>query len=146
MECLQVLNGARATKVEGVLADPDVARVVALTLRDVGELMFDRRARSQRFASSGCMDLFAEPLLERFVLSDGDGAPVAELGGGALCAQGTSIADIGIELDHGAEREAVHLSVWARDRAVADVEREGRLRKQAAVARLPRFADDRAAP
>jgi hypothetical protein len=146
MECLQVLDRARPTEVEGVLADADVARVVALPLRDVGELVFDRRARSERVAPSACADLLAEPLLQRFVLRDGDRAAVAELGGGALRAQWTSIADVGIELDDGAKREAVHLSVRALDDAVADVEREGGLGKQATVSRRPRFADDRAAP
>jgi len=34
MECLQVLNRAHAPDVEGILADADVARGVALTLRD----------------------------------------------------------------------------------------------------------------
>src|SRR5215203_1228918 len=143
MECLQVLDRARATEVEGILADADVARVVALALRDMGELVFDRRPFSQRFASGGCADLFAEPLLKLFVLRDGDRAPVTQLRSGALGAQETSIAAVGIELDHGAEREALHLAVGARDRAVADVEREGRLGKQFAVARPPRLAEDR---
>src|SRR5436190_7542875 len=146
MECLQILDRARTTEIKRVLADADIACVIPLALRDMGELVFDHRALSQRVAPSGCVDLFAEPVLELFVFRDGDGAPIAELGGGALRAQGTSIADVRIEFDHGAEREAVYLSVRALDRAVADVEREGRLRKQAAVARPPGFADDRTAP
>src|SRR5918995_445739 len=117
MECLQVLNRARATEVEGVLADAHVARVVALPLGDMREFVFDHGALAQRAASGGRLDLFAEPLLELFVLSNGHGAPVAEFGGGALRAPRTSIADVGIEFDHRAEREAVHLSVRARDRA-----------------------------
>src|SRR6266853_5762396 len=146
MECLEILDRARPTEIKRVLADADIACVIPLALRDVGELVFDHRALSQGFAPSGGANLCAEPLLELFVFRDGDGAPVAELGGGALRAQATSIADVSIEFDHGAEREAVNLSVRALDRAVADVEREGRLRKQTAVARLPGFADDRAAP
>src|SRR5215207_6787012 len=142
MECLQVLDGARATEVEGILAHAEIACVIPLPL----ELVFDHRALSQRVAPRGGVDLFAEPLLKLFVFRDRDGAPVAKLGGGALRAQGTSIADVRIEFDHGAEREAVNLSVRALDRTVADVEREGRLRKQAAVARLPGFADDLAPP
>src|SRR5207247_1465965 len=114
---------ARTTEIKRVLADADISCVIPLALRDVGELVFDHRALSQRVAPSGGVDLFAEPLLERFVFRDGDGAPVAELGGRALRAQGTAIADVRIEFDHGAEREAVNLSVRARDRAGADVER-----------------------
>src|SRR5688572_2003073 len=106
MKCLQVLDRARATEVEGVLADADVACVVALPLREVCELVFDRRALAQRGAAGGGVDLFAKPLLELFVLRDRHGAPVAELGGGALCAQETAIADVGIEFDHSAKREA----------------------------------------
>src|SRR5882672_3493727 len=120
MECLQVLNRARATEVEGVLADADVARVVALPLRDVGELVFDHGALAQRFTSSGCAELFPEALLKRLVLSNGDGASVAELGGGAVRAPWTAIAHVGIELDHGPEREALRLSVRALDGAVPD--------------------------
>ena len=84
------------------------------------EFVLDHRALSQGRASRGRLDLLAESLLQRLVLRDGDGAPVAELGGGALRAHGTAIADVGIELDDGAEREALHLSIRARDRAVAD--------------------------
>ena len=87
MECLQVLDRARATEVEGIFTDAHVARVVALALRDMGELVFDRRAFSQRFASGGCADLFAEPLLKLFVLRDGDRAPVTQLRSGGLRAQ-----------------------------------------------------------
>src|SRR6266542_1415211 len=140
MECLQIVDRARTTEIESVLADADIACVIPLALRDVGELVFDHRALSQHFAPSGCVDQFAEPLLELFVFRDGDGAPVAELGGGALRAQGTSIADVGIEFDHGAEREALNLSIRALDRAVADVEREGRLRVPGAPCRPSRTA------
>ena len=48
MEGLEVLDRARPTEIEGILADPDVARVVALSLRDVGEFVFNHRALSQR--------------------------------------------------------------------------------------------------
>ena len=92
MERFQILDGARPPEVEGVLADADVARVVALPLGDVRKFMFDHRALAQCLASGGRLELFAEPLLERFVLRNGHGAPVAEFGGGALRAQGTSIA------------------------------------------------------
>ena len=146
MESLQVLDRARATKIEGVLTDADVARVIALALGDVRELVFNHRALSECFASGGGAELFPEPLLKRFVLSDRHRAPVAKLGGGALRAKATAIADVGIELDHRAEREALHLPVWARDRAGADIEREGRLGKQLALPRLPRLAHDRTAP
>src|SRR6266850_486629 len=146
MKRFQVLDRARAAEIKGVLADADVARVVPLPLRDVREFVLDHRALSQRVAASGRLDLLAESLLQRLVLGDGDRAPMADLGGGALRPQGTSIADVGIELDHGSERKILHLSIRALDRTVADVEREGRLGKQAAVPRLPRFADDLATP
>src|SRR5215211_6041898 len=146
MEGFQVLDCTRTSEVEGVLADAHVARVGALPLGDMREFVFDHRALAQRAAPGGRLDLFAEPVLELFVLSNGHRASVAEFGGGALRAPWTSIADVGIEFDHGAEREAVHLAVRALNRAVADIEREGGFGKQAAVARRPRFADDRAAP
>src|SRR5215203_6698223 len=123
MKYFQVLDCARAPEVKGILADADVARIVALPLGDMREFVFDHGALAQGGASGGRLDLFAEPLLERFVLRDGHGASVAEFGGGALRAQRTSIADVGIEFDHRAERETVHLSVRALDRAVADIER-----------------------
>ena len=71
---------------------------------------------------------------------------MAELGGGALRAHGTAIAHVGIEFDHAAERKALHLSLGAFDRPVAKIQLEGRLGKQAAVVRLPRFTHNLAAP
>src|SRR5688500_3318573 len=137
MEGLQILDRARAAEIEGVLANAEVARGVALALRNVGEFVLDPRAFAQGRASSGRLDLLAESLLQRLVLRDGDGTPVAELGRRALRPQSAAVADVRIELDDGAERNALHLSRRARDRAVADVQREGRLGKQAAVARRP---------
>src|ERR1700687_2145276 len=61
MDCLEVLDRARATEVECILADPDVARIVALSLRDAGEFVFDHRALTQRLASNGCLNLLAKP-------------------------------------------------------------------------------------
>ena len=46
MECLQVLDGARAPEVEGVLTDTEVTRVIPLALRDVREFVLDHRALS----------------------------------------------------------------------------------------------------
>ena len=109
MECLQILDRARAAEVKGILAHADVARVVPLPLRDMREFVLDHRALSQGRASSGRLDLLTEPLLQRLILSDGDRAPVAEFGGGALRAQTASIADVGIELDHRADRESLAL-------------------------------------
>ena len=122
MECLQILDRARAPEVEGVLAEADVARLIPLALRDVRELVLDRRALSQRVAPRGRSDLFAEPLLELFVLSDRDRPSMPDLRGGALRSQRAAIADVGIELDDGAEREALHVSLGAFDRAVAEIE------------------------
>src|SRR5216684_4641974 len=142
MEGLQVLDRARATEVERILADPDVARVVALPLRDMGEFVLDHRALTQRLAPSGCLDLLAKPRLQPLVFRNGDRAPVAELGGGALRAHGAAIAHVGIEFDDGAERKGLHVTLGAFNRAVAEIEPEGRLRKLAAVLRLPGFAYD----
>ena len=87
MECFQILDRARASEVEGVLADADVARMVALPLRDMCELVFDDGALAQCCASGGGLHLFAEPLLQLFVLGDRDRASIPEFGGGALRAQ-----------------------------------------------------------
>src|ERR1700687_3607187 len=81
MEGLQVWNRARASEVESVLTDADIARGVALTLRDMCELVFDERARSQGFACSGRLDLRAQPRLQALVLRNDDRASMAELGG-----------------------------------------------------------------
>ena len=84
MEGLQVLNRARAPEVEGVLTDADIARGVALTLRDMCEFVFDDRALAQGLASSGRLYLLAQPCLKALVLRNGDLASMAELGRGAL--------------------------------------------------------------
>src|ERR1700736_634813 len=146
MEGLQVLNRARAPEVEGVLTDADIARGVALTVRDMCEFVFDDRALSQGLASSGRLYLLAQPRLKALVLRNGDRASMAELGGGALRAHGTAIAHVGIEFDHAAERKALHLALGAFDRPVAEIQPEGRLGKPAAVVRLPRLTHNLAAP
>src|ERR1700675_250860 len=137
MQGLEILDRACTTEVEGVFAGPDVARVVALALRDVSELVFDHRALPQRGTSDGGLDLLTESMLQRLVLGDGHRATVPEFSGGALTSQGAAIADVGIELDDRAEGESLHLSIGTRNRAVAKIERKCGLRKQAAVVRLP---------
>src|SRR5918996_3706899 len=124
MERLQILDGARTAEVKRVLADADIARVVALSLRDMRELVLDRRAFPQGRASGRRPELCPEPLLQLFVLGDGDGAAVPEFRGSALIASRAAIADIGIELDDRAEREALHLSIGTGDRAVAEIQRK----------------------
>src|ERR687891_2866803 len=99
MQCLEILDRACTAEVESVFANADVARVVALTLRDVSELVFDHRALPQRGTSDGRLDLFAESMLQLLVLGDGHRAAVPEFSGGALTSHGASIADVGIELD-----------------------------------------------
>src|ERR1700686_471034 len=127
MEGLQVLNRARAPEVEGVLTDADIARGVALTLRDMCEFVFDDCALSQGLASSDRLYLLAQARLKALVLRNGDRASMAALGSRAVRAHGTAIAHVGIEFDHAAERKALHLSLGAFDRPVAEIQPEGRL-------------------
>src|SRR5260370_35674511 len=107
MECLQVLNRARAPEVEGVLTDADIARGVALTLRDMCEFVFDDRALSQGVASRGGLNLLAQPCLKPLVLCNGDGASMAELGGGAMRAHAPATPHLRIEFDHPAQRKTL---------------------------------------
>ena len=146
MECLQILDSARSTEVEGVLADTDVPRVVALALRNMREFVLNVRAPAQGGASRRGPDLLAQPLLQRLVLSDRDGAAVPEFSRRALTAQRTVIAEVGIKLDDRTERDRLHLAVGALDRAVPQVQPKRRFGKQLAIVRLPWFADDLAAP
>src|SRR5438093_9776242 len=130
MQRLQILDGARTAEVEGVLANADVASVVPLSLRNVCELVFDYCALPQRRASRRRLDLFAETVLQLLVLGDRDGAAVPEFGGGAMIAQRAAIADVGVELDSRAEREALHLPARTFDRAVTEIQRKrGRRRR-----------------
>src|SRR5712691_12753479 len=79
------------------------------------------------------------------VLANADVAAVPEFGGGALIAQRAAIADVGVELDNRAEREALHLPARTFDRAVTEIQRKRGFGKQAAVVRLPGLAHDLAA-
>src|ERR687892_2390000 len=142
MQGLQILDRARTAEVEGVLANADVARVGALSLRNMRELMFNRRAFPQRRASRGRLDLFAQSVLQRLILGDGDGAAVPEFRGGALTSPRAAIADVGVKLDDHTKRDRLHLPVGTLDRAVPQVQPKRRFGKQLAVVRLPRFADD----
>src|SRR3954454_7824403 len=105
MECLQILDGARSAEVERVLPDTHVPRVVALSLRNMRELVLDGRAFPHGGASRRRVKLLAQALLQPFVCGDRHGAAVAEFSGGALPAPRTGIADIRIELDGGAKRD-----------------------------------------
>ncbi len=146
VECLQVLDRTRSAEVEGVLAQTNVACLVALPLRDVGEFVFDRGALAQRLASSGGLNLLAQPRLKLLVFSNGDRPSMAKFCGGALRTHGTAIAHVGVELNDRAERKALHLALGAFDRPVAKIELEGRFGEQAAIVRLPRFAHNVPAP
>src|ERR1700676_2746510 len=58
------------------------------------------------------------------------------------CGRTGQRSHVGIEFDDGAERKGLHVTLGAFDRAVAEIEPEGRLRKLAAVLRLPGLAHD----
>src|SRR3954470_19072 len=146
MEGLQVLDRTRTAKVKSVLTNTDVARGVALSLRNMREFVLDHRALPQRGSAGAGLDLLTESMLERLVLGDGHRAAVPQFSRGALTSQSASIADVGLELDHRAEGESLHLPSRARNRVVAKIQRKRRLRKQTAVVRLPRLTHDRAAP
>src|SRR3989442_4545316 len=125
VECLEVLDCARATEVEGILAHTDIPRLVSLSLRDVGEFVFDRCALAQRLASSGGVHLLAQPRLKPLVFSNGDRASMTDFCSGALRRHGTAIAHAGVELNDRPERKVLHGALGAFDRAVAKIEREG---------------------
>src|SRR5215210_2532364 len=132
MECLQILDRTGPAEVKGVLAKADVTGGITLALGNMGEFVLDHRALPQGGPADGRLDLLTEAMLERLVFADGHGAAVAELGRRALRAQGAAIADVGIELDHRAEGESLHVPIRTGDGAVTKMQRKGGLRKQAA--------------
>src|SRR4051812_32260745 len=99
--------------------------------------MFDHRALAQRGAARGGVDLLSQRRLQPLVLRNGDRSAMADGGGGAARAHGTAITHLGIKLDDGAKRKGLHVSLWAGNGAVAQIEREGRLGKLAAILRCP---------
>src|SRR5947208_15241433 len=62
------------------------------------------------------------------------------------CTDRAAIADVGVELDSRAEREALHLPARTFDRAVTEIQRTRGFGTQVAVVRLPGLAHDLAAP
>src|SRR5262249_61904917 len=95
MEGLQVLDRARATEVERVLADAHVARAVSLSLRDVREFVLDHRALAKRVAASGRLDLVAEAVLQRLGLWHARGGALGAPGGWAGLVARACCADRG---------------------------------------------------
>ena len=123
------MDGARSTEVKGVLADAHVPRVVALSLRNMRELVLDRRAFPQSGAARNRVELLAPALLQPLVFGDRDRPAVAECRGGALATQGAVITEIRIKLDGRATCDRLDLAVGARDRAVAQIQRKRGLRR-----------------
>src|SRR6516165_2789149 len=121
MKRFQVLDGARTAEIERILADADIARAVALPLRDMRELVLDGSALPQRCASGRRLDLLAQPLLQVFVFGNRHRAAVAEFGGRAAAAQRAVVAHVGIELDDRADGERLHLPMRTLNRPVAEI-------------------------
>jgi hypothetical protein len=61
--------------------------VVALSLRNMCELVLDGRELPQGGASRRRLDLLAQAVLQRLVLGDRDGSAVAKFSGGARSGQ-----------------------------------------------------------
>src|SRR5690606_11488217 len=146
VDVLQILDGGSTPEVEDVLAHAPVARSIPLSLRNVRELVFDHGALAEFRAPRASSNELAQPVLDLLVVGDRDGPPAAFLRACALGTLWTAVTDLRVELDHGAERERLHLPGGALDRPVTHVEVEDRLRKHLAVARPPGLAYDAAAP
>ena len=74
LDRLQVEQDSVTAQVQEVLPGPDVARTPPLLVRQVGQAMLDRDARSQPRASGARPHQLPEPLLQRLVLGDVDRA------------------------------------------------------------------------
>jgi hypothetical protein len=146
MEAFQVLDGARTAEIERVFTNADVTGPVALSLRDMRELVLDRGALPQSCAPGGRLDLLAQPLLQLLIFRDRHGAAVPEFSGRAVAAQGAVVAHVRVKLDDRAEGEWLHLPTGTLDRPVTEIEPKRGFGKQLAIVRLPRLADDLAPP
>lgn len=83
----------------------------------------------------------SEPLLQRFVLGNAHRPAVLEISIGAAVAQRADSARVGVELDRSAERQSFRIASRARDGPGAQVDAEGALGEEGAVARYPRPAN-----
>ena len=83
MEHFEVEDGRVTPGFEEVLAQAEIASEAPLLLSVVGEAMFDGDALALRGASGARGGEIAQAPLERLVGGDGEGAPMAESGGGA---------------------------------------------------------------
>jgi hypothetical protein len=80
MERLQILNGARAPKVEEISSDAEVPSLGSFARCDVRQRMLDSDACTERGSPRGGALQLSEFLLLRFVGCDGDAATVAARG------------------------------------------------------------------
>ena len=90
----------------------------------MSEDVLDRDALSEMLSSCRGLRELSQALLKRFVASNGNGAPVSGRCIGAVCAYGASVAQLGLELDRGAEVKGLRLTLWAGDGAIANVDVE----------------------
>src|SRR5690606_26015136 len=103
VDCLQILHGSRT-----------VAGAAALPADDVSEAVLDRDPLAQSLASSRRGDELSEPVLQLFVVGDGDRASCSGRGARAFRTQRAVVAGRGVELDVGTEVDALNVTGLGR--------------------------------
>ena len=140
MSGFEVLECGNATQVEGVLAHAAIAGTWSLAAGNVRESVLDGYSFAQSLAATRRRDEMPKALLKRFVGSDANLTPaIVRLR--TLRSLWTHSAGRTVEADRRAERETLGLTLRASDGAVADVDVEIDLGKEATVRELPRTAN-----
>src|SRR5690349_7452239 len=104
--------------------------------------MLDFDALAQPFAAGRRGNELSKPMLQRFIVCDGDRTATAAFGRRAVGAHRTPGTCAGIEFDVLTEREWFGLSSRAGDGARAHVDREVALAEALRIARDPGLAED----
>ena len=144
MNCLQVLNDAGSSQIEQVLAQPQIASLVALAIHEVGEPVLHTDSLPQLGTALWGLDFAAQQLLPGLIQGDAERATTVGGGVGALAPQGTGAAARRLHVHDLSQLDRLALSSRTSHGHRLQVDRKVFLSIQSSIVADPRSAQHRA--